>query len=537
MRPRLPYLLVLIAVVIHLSCHLAWAADQRPNILLAVADDASYPHMGAYGCSWVRTPAFDRVAREGLLFTRAYTPNAKCAPSRACMLTGRNSWQLKAACNHVPYFPTEFSTYAEVLGQHGYFVGMTVKGWSPGVALDAQGRERQMAGKPFNGRTVQPPTPQIHNADYAANFSDFLAAVPAGTPWCFWYGSVEPHRGYTYGSGTSLGGKSPQDIPQVPDCWPDTDTVRQDLLDYAFELEYFDSHLARMLKLLEEQGQLDNTLVVVTADNGLPFPRAKGQAYELSNHLPLAMMWKRGVQTPGRVIDDYVSFIDLAPTFIELAGLNWSETGMAPAAGQSLTEIFRSDAAGRVIPSRDHVLIGKERHDVGRPHDQGYPIRGIVKDDWLYVRNFETARWPAGNPETGYLNCDGGATKTLILDMRRNGLDARPWQLAFGKRPDEELYDLNSDPACVVNLATQPQHLARKNALRDQLFRELTAQDDPRMKGEGHVFDEYPYAGPAQQNFYERYLRGEKPEAGWVSPTDFEPAPIEDAGGGVERRE
>ena len=95
-------------------------AAERPNILFCIADDASYPHMGAYGCDWVKTPAFDRVARQGLLFTRAYTPNAKCAPSRACILTGRNSWQLKEACNHIPFFPAEFKSYVEALAEHGY---------------------------------------------------------------------------------------------------------------------------------------------------------------------------------------------------------------------------------------------------------------------------------------------------------------------------------------------------------------------------------------------------------------------------------
>ncbi len=91
---------------------------KRPNILFAIADDWSYGHASAYGSTWVKTPAFDRVAREGLLFTRAYTPNAKCAPSRACLLTGRNSWQLKEAANHFPFFPSEFKTYAEALGEH-----------------------------------------------------------------------------------------------------------------------------------------------------------------------------------------------------------------------------------------------------------------------------------------------------------------------------------------------------------------------------------------------------------------------------------
>src|ERR1039457_5838334 len=95
----------------------------RPNILFAVADDWSFGHAGAYGCKWVKTPAFDRIAREGLLFMRAYTPTGKCAPSRAAMLTGRNPWQLKAAANHWCIFPPEFKTYAEALAGLGYFVG------------------------------------------------------------------------------------------------------------------------------------------------------------------------------------------------------------------------------------------------------------------------------------------------------------------------------------------------------------------------------------------------------------------------------
>lgn len=495
---------------------------ERPNILVAVADDASYPYMSAYGCRWVTTPAFDRVAREGLLFTRAYTPNAKCAPSRACILTGRNSWQLEAACNHVPYFPAKFPTYAEVLSQHGYCVGMTAKGWAPGVAVDDQGHERQMAGRPFNQRTLTPPTSGISSNDYAANFADFLATVPADQPWCFWYGSLEPHRGYAYGTGAALRHKSTADIDGVPACWPDTDVVRNDLLDYALELEHFDAHLGKMLQLLEQRGELDNTLVVVTADNGMPFPRAKGQVYERSNHLPLAIMWKRGIQSRGRTIDDYTSFVDLAPTFIQFAGLEWDQTGMAPTAGRSLTDVFEADHGGQVTAARDHVLLGKERHDVGRPHDWGYPIRGIVKNDMLYLHNFETSRWPAGDPETGYLNCDGSPTKTLILDLHRAGANELFWTLAFGKRTADELYDVRHDPDCLTNLAEDEQYAAQRDALRTQLFRELSEQADPRVLGQGHVFDEYPYAQPAQRNFYERFMRGEDVTAPWVNPTDFE---------------
>lgn len=504
----------------------AAAPPARPNILFAIADDVSYPHMGAYGCGWVETPGFDRVAREGLLFTRAYTPNAKCAPSRSCILTGRNSWQLEEAANHWCYFPAKFKVYTEALAGAGYFVGSTGKGWGPGVAKDAAGRPRLLAGRPFQNRKSPPPARAVSNTDYAGNFAEFLDARPAGEPFCFWYGGHEPHRGYEYGSGVGKGEKAPGDIDRVPAYWPDDEAVRTDLLDYAHEIEHFDRHLGRMLQTLEDRGELDNTLVVVTADNGASFPRIKSHAYDASNHLPLAVMWKAGIESPGRTVDAYVSFIDFAPTFIEVAGLTWEKTGMAPTPGRSLTDLFRPSGSG-TSPPRDRVLIGKERHDVGRPHDVGYPIRGIVKGDLLYLRNFEPSRWPAGNPETGYLATDGGPTKTVILDGRADPQRRRYWDLCFGKRPAEELYDLSRDPDCVNNLADDAGFADRKSALGEQLSLELTEQGDPRMSGNGDVFDRYPYADEAMRNFYERFTAGEKLRPGWVNETDFEEGPLE----------
>ena len=495
----------------------------RPNILFAIADDISYPHMGAYGCKWVKTPGFDRVAAAGLLLRNAYTCNAKCAPSRASILTGRNSWQLEDACNHWCYFPAKFRTYPEVLAENGYFVGKTGKGWAPGVADKLNGKPRQLAGTPFDKRRAKPPTNHISPNDYAGNFADFLSAAPADQPWCFWYGSGEPHRGYEYGSGVAKGGKKITDIERVPAYWPDSDAVRNDMLDYAFEIEHFDNHLVRMLKLIEKRGELDNTLVIVTADHGMPFPRCKGQGYERSNHIPMAIMWPRGIRKPGRVVKEYVSGIDLAPTFIELAGLRWKDTPLAATPGKSLTDIFAGGTSASAKAARDHVLIGKERHDVGRPHDWGYPIRGIVKDDMLYLRNFETDRWPAGNPETGYLNSDGGPTKTEILRGRNDSTTRHFWDLSFGKRSGEELYNLREDPSCLTNLAGRAEFAKVQAALRDQLLRELKAQGDPRMSGKGSVFDEYPYADKGRRNFYERYMKGEDIRTGWVRPTDFQP--------------
>lgn len=500
----------------------------RPNILFAIADDASFPHFGAYGSDWVKTPAFDRVAREGILFTHAYTPNAKCAPSRAAILTGRNSWQLEEAANHVPFFPEKFTTFVEAMSSNGYFAGFTGKGWAPGVA-EKDGQPRQMTGIRFDDHKTQPPAKQISNNDYAANFETFLNAVPEGQPFVFWYGGHEPHRAYEFGAGRRVGGKQLSDIDEVYPFWPDNDTVRTDLLDYALEIEYFDQHLERMLKSLEERGLLENTLVVVTSDNGMPFPRIKGQEYEWSNHLPLAIMWPEGIRNPGRVVSDYISFIDFAPTFLDVAGLDTELAGMQPITGRSMVDLFRSPEDGRITPERDHVLIGKERHDVGRPQDQGYPIRGIVEEGFLYLQNFETGRWPAGNPETGYLNCDGSPTKTVCLDARTNPAMVQYWEWSFGKRPPEELYDVNKDPACMNNLADDPAFADRKERLKARMYDELKEQQDPRMFGQGDIFDAYTYAEERTRNFYERYMSGESIKAGWVNETDFEPAPLPDS--------
>lgn len=494
---------------------------QRPNILFAIADDASWKHFGAYGCQWVKTPGFDRVAENGILFTRAYTPNAKCAPSRSCILTGRNSWQLEEATNHSPNFPAKFKTYAEALSENGYWVGSVAKGWAPGNPGEIDGKKRQLTGPKFDKFKLTPPAKHISNNDYAKNFEYFLEQRTEGQPFCFWYGSTEPHRAYEFEAGIKYGGKKMDEIDEVPAFWPDVDTVRKDMLDYAFEIEYFDKHLQKMLNHLEEIGELENTLVVVTADNGMPFPRTKGQVYEYSNHLPLAIMWPKGIKNPGRVVDDFVNFIDFTPTYLELTGLTAETVGMQPTTGTSLTDIFYSEKEGTVTNDRDFVLVGKERHDIGRPDDKGYPVRGIIKDGYLYLRNFKPERWPLGNPETGYLNCDGSPTKTYLLDMRRKKGIMEYWQLNFGKRLAEELYDINADPFCINNLANDPDLQNRKQNMIDEMTQKLTEQEDPRILGNGDIFDYYKYSGVVK-DYYNRYMAGEKVKAGWVNLSDYD---------------
>lgn len=491
---------------------------KQPNILFCIADDASFPHMGAYGTKWISTPGFDEVAREGLLFEKAYTCNAKSAPSRACIITGRNSWQLEEACNHWPAFPAKFKSYPEVFEEKGYYVGTTGKGWGPGVALDSLGGKRNLTGKMWNELKCEPPTKGISNIDYAANFKAFFRNRPKGKPFCFWYGALEPHRGYEYASSLKVG-KTIHSIDSVPSFWPDNVTVRTDMLDYALEVEHFDNHLVEILNVLKESGELDNTIVIVTSDHGMPFPRCKGQEYEYSNHIPFAVMWKNGIIDPGRKINDYISVIDIVPTLLESAGIDVETCGMATITGRSFLGLLKNE---KTKVDRDFVLIGKERHDVGRPHDQGYPIRGLIRGDYLFLMNMKIGRWPAGNPETGYLNVDGSPTKTEILKFRKNPETTFYWQLSFGKREAEELYNITKDRECLDNLAKNPDYEKLRTQMKQELIEQLISQKDPRIVGDGDVFDNYPYMG-AERMVWDRMKQGEKIRLGFVNESDFEP--------------
>ena len=523
------YLLVFVIGALVLSN--AIRAEDRPNILFCIMDDASYMHMSAYGCEWMSTPGFDRLAEEGILFENAYTPNAKCAPSRSSILTGRNSWQLEEAANHIVNFPAKFKTFPEALREGGYQMGRTGKGWGPGDPGKIDGKPRVLIAEEIaSAKLPEKPTTAMSNKDYAGNFELFLDGIDTDKPWFFWYGSHEPHRRYEYGSGQKLGGKSIDDIDEVPGFWPDSEVVRNDMLDYGLEIEHADSHLLKMIEMLEARGELENTLILMTSDNGMPFPRGKAQEYEYSNHMPLAMMWPAGIRNPGRVVEDMVSFIDFAPTFLEVAGIRYSGSGMMPSPGKSLVNIFKSRKSGQVDPKREYVVIGKERHDFSRPENQGYPIRGIVGKGYMYLYNYKIDLWPAGNPELGYLDVDGGATKTEILELFRSGKDRSYWDLSFGKRKsNEEFFDLVNDPDCLNNLADDERLTAVKARMKARLEDTLTAQKDPRHLGNGDVFDNYGYSRGMAWNFYEKYMAGEESKAntGWVNDSDYEPEPLD----------
>jgi uncharacterized sulfatase len=440
------------------------AQASRPNIVFAIGDDHGWPFAGAYGDKVVKTPNFDRLAAEGVLFTQAHSAAASCTPSRGAILTGQWPHRLEAGGNLWSRLDRKFACFPDLLEAAGYRVGCSRKGWGPG-SIEGTGRTRNPAGPSFK------------------SFGEFVSGQPKGKPFCYWWGSHEPHRPYTLGSGKKAGINL--DAIAVPPFLPDDPVVRSDIADYYVEVQMFDSQVGEILKALDDAGLAENTLVVMTGDNGFPFPRSKANCYNYSTHQPLAIRWPARVKG-GRKVEDFVSFTDFAPTFLEAAGLK----PLSEMTGQSLLPIL----AGEGAPKRDKVFIERERHAACRAGNLSYPIRGIRTLEFLYLRNLEPDRWPAGDPP-GYGDIDGGPTKTFLLDHRDDPKVARLFALACAKRPAEELYDLKKDPAELDNVADRPEYAEARKRLRAQLDAWMADTADPRAKGGGAEFDTYPYVG------------------------------------------
>ena len=447
------------------------AADSRPNILFCLADDWAYPHAGAYGDKVVKTPTFDRVAREGVLFTHAFSAAPSCTPSRAAMLTGQYPHRLEEGGNLWGFLPSKFKVYPDQLESAGYVIGMTRKGWGPGN-FQAGGWKRNPSGPAFK------------------SFAEFFKTVPEGKPFCFWFGSQDPHRPYEKGSGAKSGKRL--EAVTVPPFWPDTSEVRSDILDYYLEVERFDREAGEMLKLLEAAGKLDNTLVVMTGDNGWPFPRCKANLYDGGTRQPFAVRWPTKVKG-GRVLDDFISLSDLAPTFLEAAGLR----PLPDMTGRSLLGLL----TGAENPgSRDRVFIERERHANVRKGDASYPARAIRTREFLYIRNLRPDRWPAGDPEMWkavgpFGDCDNGPAKEFILAHREELGVEKFFKLCFGFRPSEELYDLAKDPHQLTNVAGKPEYTAAQKKVRAELDRWMKETGDPRATSDDDPWDKYPYFG------------------------------------------
>ncbi|MBL8212867.1 MAG: sulfatase [Bryobacterales bacterium] len=480
--------------------------QRRPNVLFCITDDQSWLHSSVQGSKWIRTPALERLANKGVVFTNAYVSTPSCAPSRAAVLSGQDFYRLgPASMNHTEW-KRGLRGYADALAEQGYRVGSTGKGWAPGNWKKV-GRQTPPAGREWNNVRLQAPAKGLADIDYAGNFAAFLDSGNKQSPFCFWVGFSEPHRVFESGYGKRAGVTS----PQVPAFLPDTPEVRADVTDYAAEIEWADQHLGKMLDRLERMGELENTLVVFTGDNGMAFPRAKGNLYEYGTHVPLLMAWPQRAKQ-GLRVGEPVSLVDVAPTILEA-------TGAPPLPGMTGRSLLPRLTGVSTKAVREEVVFGIERHFPGsRPDGAGYPSRGIRAGRYLLIENLTPDRnpvgdrpgpvWPSDDPTGGFGDTDGGPSKTVLC--RGEARHRELFERAFGKRPAVELYDVAADPANLKNLAGEHAHAGTVAGLRKRLQAYRQRTEDPRVMGKGEELDAVMRAYPTVSAEVSRQQEGGK---------------------------
>ncbi|MEW6306802.1 MAG: sulfatase [Verrucomicrobiota bacterium] len=509
------------------------AAAKRPNILFCFADDwgryaSIYAKVDGPGTlnDVIKTPNIDRVAREGVLFKHAFVNAPSCTPCRSALLSGQYFWRTgRAAILQGAIWDAKIPSFPLLLKEAGYHIGQTYKVWSPGTPNDAPygGNETgyESGGGRYNqfsqnvtkmvaaGKGVAAAKQELYD-EVKGNLEAFLAARKPGQPFCYWFGPTQVHRKWIKGSGKALWGIEPDSLKgKLPKFLPDVHEVREDLADYFGEAQAFDAGVGIMLKKLEELGELDNTLLVVSGDHGAPgFPYGKCNLYDFGVNVALAV---RGAGAKGgRVVDDFVNLMDLAPTFLEAGGVKPPEV----MTGRSIMNVLKSSKTGLVDPQRTYVVVGRERHvAAARAGFVPYPQRAIRTKDYLYILNFMADRWPMGDPfnlDGGktpsvesmtedtfvtFMDMDASPTKAWLVANRNDPQWARFYQLAFDKRPREELYVLKDDPHQINNVASNPKYAKAREQLNGQLMGVLKGANDPRVSADP-AFEHPPLAGP-----------------------------------------
>ena len=505
---------------------------KRPNILFCFADDWGR-YAGAYSqldgrpspSDVVKTPTLDRIAREGVTFRNAFVNAPSCTPCRSALLSGQYFFRTGMGAillgakwdESIPSFPL-------MLQAAGYHIGKSHKVWSPGSPVDAPYGGQKHAYESAGGgitnfsegatavvarglRTVDDYR-RSALAQVRGNFTAFLADRKDATPWCYWFGPTNVHRAWVKGSGKALWGIEPDDLKgKLPAFLPDVPEVREDFADYLGEIQAWDAGIGELLRQLEETGELENTYILVSGDHGAPgFTHGKCNLYDFG--VGVALFARGPGVKGGRVVDDFVNLMDLAPTFLEIGGAPVPDV----MTGRSLLGVLKSEQAGLVDPARTSVVTGRERHvGAAREENLPYPQRALRTAEFLYIRNFKPDRWPMGMPGStdpkalggntfaAFADMDASPTKTWLIVHGEEPQYKKFYDFAFAKRPLEELYDLKKDPDQVTNVAADPAYASQKQELADRLLKTLTDANDPRVVGDGTTFDKPPYASPADR--------------------------------------
>ncbi len=438
-------LLLIVLLAGHAS--LTWAASPDrvlPNVIFFIADDVSQEDFGCYGHPTIKTPHTDALAASGMRFDNAYLTTSSCSPSRCSIITGRYPHNTEAPELHVT-LPDGQIRFPELLREAGYYTVLSGKNHMFGKKDRAFDK---ITGGGGPGK----------EEDWVEHTSD----RPKDKPFFFWFAASDAHRGW------SLNEHAPiydHDDIIVPPYLVDTETTREDLTGYYHEVSRFDHYIGLVVAELKKQGVLDDTMIVVAADNGRPFPRCKSRVYDSGIKTPWVVHYPRVIQSPS-VSKSLVSVIDLSATCLELAGIEQPECIQ----GRSFVPILKDPKA-----EVRQMVFSEHNWHVYKNHE-----RMVRFGDFAYIKNnypnqpnlcYESdTHYPAGNE--------------LWLAHAAGKTTSQQQQVFANPCPDEELFKLSTDPHQLTDLAKNPDYakpLKQARRLLAQWTRQTgdTIPDDP----------------------------------------------------------
>lgn len=406
-------------------------ASEKPNFIFIIADDVGWNDIGCYGNNIVKSPNIDRLSREGLQFTNAFLTASSSSPSRCSIISGRYPHSCGAAELHTP-LPLHEIPFPLLLKENNYYTAHAGK-WHMGQAAH-RAFDRYTDNNGYN-----------NGNGGEDNWVRFIKERPKDRPFFFWFASHDAHR--PWGADTFKITHDPLTI-KVPLFFADTPETRQDIASYFNEISRFDHFIGKVREELEQQGVLDNTVIIVMSDNGSPFPRCKTRVYDSGMKTPLIVFWPKGLRIKGVQSESLVSAIDVAPTILELAGIE-SPVGYQ---GKSFAPILENPSA----EIRNEVFSEHNWHDY-EAHE-----RMMRTKDFLYVLN----------ARPNLTNCGPADSKTSptqhSLNKVRDEGKLTPAQadVFIVPRPFEELFEVRSDPQQLLNLASVPEYQKQLKVMR-----------------------------------------------------------------------
>ena len=424
--------------------------NEPPNIILIIADDMNWDDSGIYGHPHIRTPNLDKMAKDGIYFTSAYLTTNSCSPSRSSIITGRYPHNTGAEQLHWA-LPGKSVTFVEKLKAAGYYTAAAGK-WHLGEEVkDRFDTIHEASVSGFQLPTGDGKTPPKMVAKKPAGCEDWVPTLqnrPKDKPFFLWLAALDPHRAYEEGA---LNPPHKHSDIIIPPHMPDTPEVREDFRLYYDEIGRLDMYVGKVIAELEKQGVADNTVILFISDNGRPFPRDKTSLFDGGIKTPWIVKWPGKVKA-GSVSDSLVSSVDIAKTFLEMAGLEAGDTFE----GVSLVPAFK-DADTEV---RDYIYAEDHWHDY---EDHG---RAICDGQFKLIRN--TYPDLAATP-----SADAGRSPTwqTMLKLKKQNKLTEAQLYCFQPREKYELYDLKNDPQELKNLAKDASY---KSTL-DRLISEMNS--------------------------------------------------------------